>query len=157
MGVVLMRLMIVWCGVFCVMAASVTAQEAGARGAVGEKGTSGVLETGLRVASGIALQPNATGQRQRRGSRMATGLGLIVAGGVLIGLKDLWVEDVGDHADSVNQAVILGGLGLVGLGGVVIAMADTTTPGISGADGVNGIGALVSGRRGLRVAKRLAW
>ena len=118
-----------------------------------------IMEAAARAATGIELQPNATGQRQRRGSRIGTGVGLIIAGGLLIALRGYWVDKTGDASGDVNTAVVWGGLAMMGGGGLAIAFADIQSPAaqpVQQPRGRSGVGVFAT-RRGGGIAKRITW
>ena len=149
-----MRRLMVMLSAVCLMAASLEAGQLQAReGAAVEPS---FVEAGMKAARGLELQPNAVGQRQRRGSRIGTGIGLIVGGGLLIGLQGLWVGELGEQKENVQLAVNLGGLAMIVGGGVAIALADVQAPVVRPRIEESGVGVFAT-RGGGGVAKRIAW
>ena len=77
---------------------------------------------------------------------MATGAALIIGGGLVIGLKGYYLDELEVEDKNVRDMVTWGGLALIASGGVVIALADIGSP----------VGVFPM-RGGGGVVKRIAW
>ena len=88
-----------------------------------------VVEVGARVAASLAMQPNATAQRGRRGGRIALGIGMMAGGVALLALKGTILGKVpGESQEDTDMGLTLGSLALIGGGGLALALADTRSP-----------------------------
>ena len=83
---------------------------------------------------------------------------MIVAGGLLIGLQGLWVDEVEEHtSENVGAYATLGGLALMGGGGVMIALADVQSPVVQPQyRRESGFGVFAT-RRGGGIARTITW